>query len=152
MPSAKRQLPSYNAAQTGRVCMGRAIGFISIIIVAAIGFWIYTKQGSSASPGGNAAASPRATIDLVGVKNDLNAIAQAERRHYASDGKYVSLDDLRSNGDISMQGSGRPLHLLGRDQRHRLPRDRHPDRRRRRGAAQHQRGRNDADEAGMSYL
>src|SRR5581483_3945377 len=94
MPSAKRQLPSYNAAQTGRVCMGRAIGFISIIIVAAIGFWIYTKQGSSASPGGNAAASPRATIDLVGVKNDLNAIAQAERRHYASDG-------------ISMQGSGR---------------------------------------------
>ncbi|HZQ91547.1 MAG TPA: hypothetical protein VFA60_07125 [Terriglobales bacterium] len=87
--------------------MGRAIGFISIIIVAAIGFWIYTKQGSSASPGGNAAASPRATIDLVGVKNDLNAIAQAERRHYASDGKYVSLDDLRSNGDISMQGSGR---------------------------------------------
>jgi hypothetical protein len=87
--------------------MGRALGFVSIIIVAAIGFWIYTKQGTSASPGGNAAASPRATIDIVGVKNDLNAIAQAERRHYASDGKYVSLDDLRSNGDISMQGSGR---------------------------------------------
>jgi hypothetical protein len=34
-------------------------------------------------------------------------IANAERRHLASDGKYVSLEDLRSNGDISMPSNTR---------------------------------------------
>ncbi|MCU1311056.1 MAG: hypothetical protein JWO20_2181, partial [Candidatus Angelobacter sp.] len=34
-------------------------------------------------------------------------IANAERRRLASDGKYVSLEDLRSNGDISMPSNTR---------------------------------------------
>jgi hypothetical protein len=34
-------------------------------------------------------------------------IANAERRRLASDGKYVSLDDLCSNGDISMPSDKR---------------------------------------------
>jgi hypothetical protein len=34
-------------------------------------------------------------------------IANAERRRFASDGKYVSLEDLRSNGDISMPSNSR---------------------------------------------
>ncbi len=41
------------------------------------------------------------------MKNDLNALASAERRHFATDGKYVSIDELRSNGDISMPSNNR---------------------------------------------
>ena len=83
--------------------MGRALGFIGVLIAVGIGTYLYTQQAKNL-PGGQ---SPRATIDTVGVKNDLVAIANAERRRMASDGKYVSLDELRSNGDISMPGNTR---------------------------------------------
>src|SRR3954467_13095359 len=84
--------------------MGRAFGFIGVLIAVGVGAYLYTQQAKSSSIGGS---SPRATIDTVGVKNDLIAIANAERRRLASDGKYVSLDDLHSNGDISMPGNTR---------------------------------------------
>src|SRR5258708_415618 len=84
--------------------MGRAVGFIGLLIALAIGAYLYTQQAKSVAVGGS---SPRSTIDTVGVRNDLIAIANAERRRLASEGKYVSLDDLRSNGDISMPQSGR---------------------------------------------
>ena len=87
--------------------MGRALGFVSLLIVAALGFYIYSKQATAVSPGQNAAASPRATIDLVGVKNDLLNIAKAERGQFALDGKYVSLDELISSGALSMPSPGR---------------------------------------------
>ena len=86
--------------------MGRALGFVGLLIVMAIGVYIYSKQVTAVSPAG-APAGPRATIDLVGVKNDLLAIANAERSHFALDGKYVSLDDLRSNNELSMPTPGR---------------------------------------------
>ena len=84
--------------------MGRAVGFVGLLIALAIGAYIYTQQTKSASVGGS---TPRATIDTVGVRNDLMAIANAERRRFATDGKYVSLGELRSNGDISMQKDSR---------------------------------------------
>ena len=91
--------------------MGRAFGFISILIVAAAGFYIYSRQATAVSPAGNPAASPRATIDLVGVKNDLLQIAQAERGEFALNGKYASLDALQSSGALAMKGDGRgPYH------------------------------------------
>ena len=77
--------------------MRRLSGFLGLIIVAAIGFYVYTRQGQSASGG---AASPEAAIDVVGVKNDLLAIAKAEDSHYTLQGKYVSIDELRSAGDL----------------------------------------------------
>jgi hypothetical protein len=85
--------------------MSRALGFVGLLIVLGLGAYIYMRQAQSVTPGGGAAgstATPRSTIDVVGVKNDLNALASAERRHFAADGKYVSIDELRSNGDISM--------------------------------------------------
>src|SRR5438270_8207670 len=84
--------------------MGKTVGFIGVLIAVAIGAYLYTQQAKSVSPGG---ASPKTTIDTVGVKNDLIAIANAERRRLASDGKYVSLDELRSNGDIKMSSDKR---------------------------------------------
>ncbi|HEX6467008.1 MAG TPA: hypothetical protein VFZ99_06860 [Terriglobales bacterium] len=82
--------------------MKNTFGFVGLLMAVAIGAYIYSRQVTSLSPAG-AAGNPRATVDVVGVQNDLNAIASAERRRLAADGKYASLDDLISNGDISMR-------------------------------------------------
>lgn len=84
--------------------MGRAIGLLGVLIALAIGAYIYTQQAKSV---GKEAGNPRATIDLVGVKMDLNNLAQAERRYQAREGHYGTLDQLRSGGDISMAGDHR---------------------------------------------
>jgi hypothetical protein len=83
--------------------MSRALGFIGLIIVVAIGAVVYMKQVQSASPGtAEGGDNPQSTIAIAGVKNDLLAIAQAERAHRAKTGSYVSLDDLVSAGELSM--------------------------------------------------
>ena len=84
--------------------MGRSIGMIGVLITLAIGAYIYTQQAKSVS---KEAGNPRATIDLVGVKMDLNNQAQAERRYNAREGHYASIDQLRSAGDISMASDHR---------------------------------------------
>jgi hypothetical protein len=85
--------------------MGRAFGFISLIIVLGAGAYIYMRQSQSVAPAGS--SNLRATADLIGVKNDLLAIAQAERSHNALHGDYVSIDDLRSQGELTMSRSNR---------------------------------------------
>src|SRR3954465_7674161 len=87
--------------------MSRSFGFIALILVAGAVMYLYMKNTVAVSPEGESKAGPKATIDIVGVKNDLNAIAQGERRYWASNSKYVSIDDLRANGDISMPSNGR---------------------------------------------
>ena len=84
--------------------MSRALGLIGVLIAAAIGFYLYTQQAQTAAQG---TANPRQTIDVTGVKNDLIAIAQAERRYYATESRYASIDELRTHGDISMPTNGR---------------------------------------------
>ena len=84
--------------------MGRAIGLLGVLIALAIGAYIYTQQAKSVS---KEAGNPRATIDVVGVKMDLNNLAQAERRYNAREGHYASIDQLRSAGDISMASDHR---------------------------------------------
>ena len=84
--------------------MGRALGFIGVLIAVAIGGYIYTKQTQSVAPGGT---TPQTTIDVTGVRNDLIAIASAERRYFATNSKYATIDELRSNGDISLATNGR---------------------------------------------
>jgi len=85
--------------------MGRALGFIGLIIALAIGMYIYSKQAQSAAPAGG--GSPKATIDLNGVKQDLINIAKAERGRMATDGKYLPLDELISGGDLHMSSNNR---------------------------------------------
>jgi hypothetical protein len=46
-------------------------------------------------------------VDLIGVRNDLLAIAQAERSHAATQGGYVSIEALRSQGDLAMTRDNR---------------------------------------------
>jgi hypothetical protein len=87
--------------------MSRIFGFVGILAVLAVGMYIYSKQIQATSAPGGATANPRAAVDVVGVKNDLIAIAQAEKRYWATNGKYTSIDELISNGDISMQKPSR---------------------------------------------
>src|SRR4051795_9388741 len=87
--------------------MSRSFGFIALILVAGAVMYLYMKNTVAVSPSEDGKAGPRATIDIVGVKNDLNAIAQGERRYWASNSKYVSIDDLRADGDISLAANGR---------------------------------------------
>jgi len=47
-------------------------------------------------------STPKTTVDVVGVRNDLMAIANAERRYWVINSKYASLDELRTNGDIEI--------------------------------------------------
>jgi hypothetical protein len=84
--------------------MGRAFGFISLIVVVGIGAYIYMRQTQSVMSAGS---NPTATVDLIGVRNDLLAIAQAERSHAAARGSYVSIEALRSQGDLTMTRDNR---------------------------------------------
>jgi hypothetical protein len=53
------------------------------------------------------AATPKQTIDVVGVKNDLLGIAQAERAYQAEHGSYASLSELTSSGALTMNRTSR---------------------------------------------
>ncbi len=89
--------------------MSRTFGFLAVLIVVAVGMYVYMQQTKAVSPGGveGNTANPRATIDLAGVKNDLLQFARAEQQHMASDGKYLSLYELRAAGDTALPGDSR---------------------------------------------
>jgi len=81
--------------------MGRLFGFLSVVIVLAIGMYFYSKQvQSSSAPAG--ANTPKAAITITGVRNDLVSIASAERRYFAGEGKYASLDELISTKYVTV--------------------------------------------------
>ena len=52
-------------------------------------------------------ASPARAIDVVGVKNDLVALAQAERMYQAEHNSYATLEELNSNRAMTLTKTGR---------------------------------------------
>lgn len=82
--------------------MSRLFGFLSVIIVMAIGMYIYSRQvqSTSAAAGTN---SPQAAINISGVRSDLVSIASAERRYFASEARYGSFDDLVSGNYLTLR-------------------------------------------------
>lgn len=87
--------------------MGRVLGFLGTIITMAIGMYIYSSQVKTLTPesgGGN----PQEVATIAGVKNDLIGIANAERGYFATQGKYASLDELKSTNYISVKGERPP--------------------------------------------
>jgi len=81
--------------------MGRLFGFLSVVVVLGVGMYVYSRQAqsSSAAAGAN---SPKAAIRITGVKSDLISISTTERRYYATEGKYASLDELISTNYITI--------------------------------------------------
>lgn len=80
--------------------MGRSFGFLTLVAVVAVGAYIYVRQTQNVMTAGT--TNPTSTLDLIGVKNDLLAIAKAERVYSATNGKFVSIDELRSQGALTM--------------------------------------------------
>ncbi len=85
--------------------MSRTFSFVALLAVLAVGAWYYMRQTQTVMSGGT--GNPTATVDLIGVRNDLLAMAQAERSHNALKGSYVSLEQLRSEGDLAMTRTSR---------------------------------------------
>lgn len=81
-------------------------GLISLLIVAVIAFGVYqfylSPHGKSESAGSMVQA-----ISTTGVKNDLIAIAQAERGYVGEHGNYATLDELTSSGALATTSRNR---------------------------------------------
>ena len=87
--------------------MGRAFGFVGTIIVMAVGMYLYSIQVKGVSSAGSGDSSA-GTANIVGVKNDLIGIANAERAYLASQQKYASLDELIAGKYITIQRQRTP--------------------------------------------
>src|SRR6201986_2098055 len=71
-------------------------------MISVLAYKLYFSKVQSSETG-----TPMQTISVVGVKNDLLAIAQAERAYQAEHGSYGSLDELKSAGAMSILRDGR---------------------------------------------
>jgi hypothetical protein len=84
--------------------MRKVGGLIGLVIALGIGYFIFKAQYTMGPVGG---APPKEQIDVVGVRSDLLAIAQAERMYLASNGTYVSLEQLQKDGGLTFSGTNR---------------------------------------------
>jgi len=82
--------------------MRSLIGLFLVLLIVFGAYKLFFAQLQSTG-----SAAPQRTVDVVGVKNDLIAIAQAERIYQAEHSAYGTLDQLTSSGAMSMAKSGR---------------------------------------------
>lgn len=87
--------------------MGKAFGFLSVLIVVGVGLYLYSIQLRTVTAVGGT-NNPTGAANIVGVKGDLVSIANAERQYYASEAKYGSLDDLTSAHYLTVSGQRPP--------------------------------------------
>ena len=80
-------------------------GLVSILVTAAIGLGIYMYTLKQAAPGPGMVVTQN--ISVTGVKNDLVAIAQAERMYYTQNGSYADLPTLTSTGTMNIARTSR---------------------------------------------
>jgi hypothetical protein len=80
-------------------------GLIGLLIAAAVGMGIYMYTLKQAAPGTGMVATQN--ISVVGVKNDLVSIAQAERMYFTQNGSYADLQTLSSSGTMNITRTNR---------------------------------------------
>ena len=85
--------------------MSRAFSFVALIIVAGLGSYLYMRQAQAVSPVPN--SNPAATVNLAAVQQELLQIARAEQQHLASDGRYLTLQEVRAAGDTGLPSDSR---------------------------------------------
>ena len=84
--------------------MRSALGLLGLIVTLLIGLQVY-RSAAKTTTGETAAKALIQTADIVGVRNDLIAMANAERAHMALNGRYAPLQELFSNGDLRIDPS-----------------------------------------------
>ena len=82
---------------------GSLVGLLIVALLAGLVYKFYFSRGQQPSAIGN----PSETINIVGVKNDLLSIGQAERVYQTEHNSYGSLDDLVSSGAMTPGRTGR---------------------------------------------
>jgi hypothetical protein len=82
--------------------MRNLMGLLVVALIVVLAYKFYFSKLQSTETG-----APAQIIDVVGVKNDLLGIAQAERAYQAEHGSYASLSDLTSSGALAMTKTGR---------------------------------------------
>jgi hypothetical protein len=85
----------------------RVFGFLGTVITLAIGMYIYSLQIKAIQPSAAGGNSEEVTT-ITGVKNDLIAIANAERGYAATQGRYASLGELTSGNYVTIKGERPP--------------------------------------------
>jgi pseudouridine-5'-phosphate glycosidase len=93
--------------------MGRAFGFLGVVITMAIGLYIYSVQIRSVSATGGGGV-PTGAAEIMGVKSDLMSFATAERGYFAAQGNYASLDELTAGKYVTI-GRDRPPYTYDAD-------------------------------------
>jgi Tfp pilus assembly protein PilE len=82
----------------------RAIsGILGLVLVLGIVYFVYTTQFSKDA----GSLPPKQQIDLTAVRSDLLSLAQAERRYFATNGNYATLEQLQQTGTIQFPVTGR---------------------------------------------
>jgi hypothetical protein len=83
----------------------KGLGVVGLLITAAIGLGIYMYTLKQAAPGPGMVVTQN--ISITGVKNDLVAIAQAERMYFTQNGSYADLSTLTSSGAMNITHTSR---------------------------------------------
>jgi len=95
--------------------MGRSTGFIGLVIVVAIGGYLYTSQLKKVAAEGG---MPATAISITAVRNDLFSMANAQKRYLATHPAYASLEQLRSDGDIFIPTRDEFVYTINADSSH----------------------------------
>jgi hypothetical protein len=90
--------------------LGSLVGILVVALIAGLIYKNYIEKVQSTS-----GTTPMQTINVVGVKNDLLAIAQAERAYQAEHGTYASLGDLATSGALTMTSTSRDGYVYDVD-------------------------------------
>ena len=89
----------------------RLFGFLGLVITLAVGMYIYSVQIKTIEPSVADGTGPMNATEaplIAGVRNDLIAIASAERGFLAQEGHYGSLDDLITKEYITIKAERPP--------------------------------------------
>lgn len=80
---------------------------VGLLVALVVGYLIYRNFMMQSLPKEEGGGSPVSAISATGVKNDLIAIAQAERAYFAEHGSYASLEELTTSGAMTMTRTSR---------------------------------------------
>jgi len=80
---------------------------VGLLVALAIGYFVYRGFFMQTLPKEEGGGNPVSAISTTGVRNDLVAIANAERAWFAEHGSYASLSELISGGAMTMTRTSR---------------------------------------------